>query len=111
MQENNLKVNALSWLYEMEVLQSPTLLTNLRENVLLTSKRISKCEFLVFEDRKDILILIHLDWIGRTFSNKNKILEQVKVITQEILPFCRIKVTYDPLEFKKIKELADSIYK
>lgn len=107
MEDNRLKTGALSWLYEMEVLNSPTLQQNLQENILLSDFRIKSCEILLLKDFKDILIYIELGFFNRIFRGSTICIEVASLI-KRMLPSYRVRVITDrkifELSLTKVKE-------
>jgi hypothetical protein len=71
---------AIRWLYEMELLQDPQLINNLKFNLFAISPHVKECEFLIFRDRKEILVFLELSWFGRELLP-----EQLKVLVDELL--------------------------
>ena len=105
--DNKLKTGALSWLYEMEMLSTPTLQNNLQENILLSNPSIQSCQILIIEDFKDILVFTKLGWFARKFKQKS-ISSSVESVVKRILPTFRVRVVADKsifdLALKKVKD-------
>lgn len=91
----------LKWLHEMEFINHPQVVNNIKLNILMTSNRIKEVELLIYREKKSILVLVELSWIGRKFFKK-QIFEDVHESLQQLLPSFRFRVTDDP----KIMEMA-----
>lgn len=106
---NKVKVSALSWLYEMEVLQSPVIMTNLKENILLAHENIKDSEILIFQEHKQILIYLEIDWKAKLFKKHKEISSKVEDIITTLLPSFKNRVVFDKniltLALKKAKEI------
>lgn len=91
----------VKWLYEMELLNHPQLINNLKLNIFATSTRIKEVEFLIYRERKAMLVLLDLSWLGRKFFKK-KIFHDVQDVLSQLLPSFQFRVTDDT----KIMEMA-----
>lgn len=107
---NKFQVEGVKWLQEMEMVNHPQFLNNLKLNILMVSKRIREVEFLIYREQKSILIYIELDWFTRRFSRKvtkKDILLDVNDVVEKILPSFRFRVVDDPdimnLSITKVK--------
>lgn len=89
------QMNGLKWLYELEVVNHPQVINNLKLNILITSKHIKEVELLMYREKKSVLVLLHLGWFGRKFSKK-RIFEEVYESLQQLLPSFKFRVTDDP---------------
>ncbi len=99
--DNDFTTSALSWLYDMEILSSPTVLTNLRENILLSHKRIKNCEILIIEDRQDLMVFIEVTRLGLFFKKEKDIEYSVQQILNKMLPNFRKRIVFDKEVFDK----------
>lgn len=101
------QLGGLKWLYELEVLNHPQVINNIKLNVLMCSKHIKEVELLMFREKKSILVLIELSWFGRKF-NKKQIFEEVYESLQQLLPTFKFRVTDDPkimmMSVEKVKQ-------
>lgn len=91
----------LKFLYEMELIDDPQLVNNLKLNILDISGTIKDVEFLSSYNHRAMLIYIDVSWFGRKFLLKRieaGILDRVK----QLLPNFRFRVTAD----RKIMDLA-----
>lgn len=91
----------LKFLYEMELIDEPQLINNLKMNIFDISSSIKDIEFLSSYHHRQMLIYIEVSWFGRKFLMKrieDGILERVK----QLLPNFRFRVTSD----RKILDLA-----
>lgn len=93
--------SGLKFLYEMELVNDPQLINNLKLNVLAVSPRIKEVDFLSSYHHKTMLIWVDLTWWGRKFYEK-RILNDVHEIVQQLLPKFKFRVVSD----KNIFELA-----
>lgn len=91
----------LKWLHEMEYINHPQVVNNIKLNILMASNRINEVELLIYREKKSILVLLELTWMGRKFFKK-QIFEDVHDALQQLLPSFRFRVTDDP----KIMEMA-----
>lgn len=112
--DNKLKTSALSWLYEMEYLDSPTVQQNLQENILLSDKSIKNCEILILRDFKDIMIYIELGIFAKILRGP-QIIQNIETIVKRLLPSFRIRVVLDKqilnLTIKKLEEQYENLNK
>lgn len=91
----------LKFLYEMELIDDPQLINNLKLNIFDVSSCIKDVEFLSSYQHRAMLIFIEVSWLGQKFLMKRieaGILERVK----QLLPNFRFRVTAD----RKIMDLA-----
>lgn len=91
----------MKWMFELELLNSPQVINQLRFNILVVSKHIKEVELLIYRENKSMLVLLDLSWIGRTFLKK-RIFTEVQEVLNLLLPSFRFRVTDDP----KIMEMA-----
>lgn len=89
----------LKWLQELELVNDPQMINQLKMNVLLCSKRIKEVEFLVYRENKTTLVLLELSWLGRKFF-KRSIFAEVEDVLSQMLPTFRFRVTDDPAIMK-----------
>jgi hypothetical protein len=85
----------LKWLQELELVNDPQMINQLKMNVLLCSRRIKEVEFLVYRENKTTLVLLELSWLGRKFF-KRSIFAEVEDVLSQMLPTFRFRVTDDP---------------
>lgn len=93
--------NGLKWLYEMELLDDPQLLNNLKLNIFSVSDHIKEVEFLMSQEQRKILIWIDVSWWGRTFK-LDRIKSDVVDILSQLLPNYKFRIVTD----RSILELA-----
>ncbi len=93
----------LQWLYEMEVLNSPHLVNNLKMNIMVVSERIKEVELLISRPHRSIMIWIDVDlgWF-RKQVRFDGIQADILDIMEQLLPSYRFRVVHD----KAIMELA-----
>ncbi len=89
------QVDGLKWLHELEVLNHPQVINNIKLNIFITSKHIKEVELLIYREKKSMLVLVELGWFGRKFFKK-RIFEDVHNTLQQLLPSFRFRVTDDP---------------
>jgi hypothetical protein len=85
----------LKWLQELELVNDPQLINQLKMNVLLCSSRIKEVEFLIYRENKSILVLLELTWFGRKFF-KRSIFAEVEDVISQMLPTFKFRVIDDP---------------
>jgi hypothetical protein len=85
----------LKWLQELELVNDPQLINQLKMNVLICSPRIKEVEFLIYRENKSILVLLELSWLGRKFF-KRSIFAEVEDVISQMLPTFKFRVTDDP---------------
>lgn len=95
------QLEGIKWLAELELLNNPQLINNIKLNILVVSKQIKEVELLIYRENRTMLVLLELSWFGRKFF-KRRIFEEVEDSLSQILPSFRFRVTDDP----KIMELA-----
>jgi hypothetical protein len=95
----NFQHQGLKWIYEMELINSPQLINNLKLNILSVSESISETELLMSADHKAILVLLDLTWFGRVFK-KREIFLEVEERIKQLLPSYRLRVIDDKELFK-----------
>jgi hypothetical protein len=88
------QLEGLRWLQEMELINHPQLINTLKLNALSVSKHIQNVEFLIHREKKACLVLVHLNWFGRTFK-KESILSEALETLATFLPSFRFRVTDD----------------
>lgn len=107
--DNRLKTGALAWMYEMEVLNSPTLRQNLNENILLSDHRVRDCQILLIQDYKDLMVYVSVGFFSKLFK-KREICENVSRVLARILPSYRIRVVTDKNIFNMSLEKVKDFY-
>jgi len=98
----------LKWLYEMELLNSPQLINNLKLNILTQDSTIKDVELLIDQNSKAILIYIKLSWWGKVFR-KDRIFVSIEDLITQLLPTYRKRVIHErwifDLAIKKAKQV------
>lgn len=94
MDKSKFQYEGLKWLYEMQLLDNPQLINNLKMNILLISTSIRDVELLVYREKKQMLIYIDLTWYGRKFK-KDQIFIEVEEVVSQLLPSFKFRVTND----------------
>lgn len=90
----------LKFIYEMEILDDPQFINNLKLNIFSSSGfKINDCEFLMSQEEKKILIWIDLKWWYRTRFYQRFYLRQLKqdIYTQlgQMLPTYKFRIVTD----------------
>lgn len=102
MEENQqYQMQGVQWLYEMELLNHPQLINNLKLNILMISPKIKEVELLLSRPHKQIMIYVKLGWFARKFSFSTLEGEILDVMSQ-LLPSYQFRVIHD----KSILNLA-----
>lgn len=101
-EKGKFQLGALKYLYEMELVDDPQLINNLKMNILMTSKRIKEVEFLISYHTRQILVYIDVSWVGKKFF-LNRIKTDIYDILTQLLPNFKFRVTsnYDILELAR----------
>lgn len=100
----------LRFLYEMELIDDPQLINNMKLNVFAISPRIKEVEFLSSYHHKSMLIWLDLDWFGRKFFEK-RILADVTDRVKQLLPNFRFRVVSDRKIFDMALERVKTVLK
>lgn len=61
----------------------------------MVSKSIKEVEFLIYREKKSMLVLLELSWFGRKFGRKN-IISEVEQVLSQMLPTFRFRITENP---------------
>lgn len=97
--DQRLQSAALTWLYEMEMLSSSAIQKNLKENILLIDPSIKDCEFLIFEERKDILVYLQVGFFAKFFRKELKLIRFTEEVIGRLLPSYRQRIITDRAVF------------
>src|SRR5690606_18085919 len=84
----------LKWLYEMELLNSPQLINNLKLNIFTTDTTIKDVELLIDQNTKGLLIYVKLSWWGRKFR-QDRIKMNIEDLISQLLPTYRKRVIHE----------------
>lgn len=95
MDKSKYQYEALKWMYEMEILNHPQVVNNIKLNVMVASPRIKEVELLIYREQKAMLVYLELSWLGKKFFKK-RIITEVEEILSMLLPTFRFRVTSDP---------------
>lgn len=95
MDNTKYQYEGLKWLHEMELLNHPQAINNIRFNILMVSKQIKEVELLIYRENHAMLVELKLSWLGRKFY-KRRIFEDVQDALTQLLPSFRFRVTDDP---------------
>lgn len=106
-EKGKFQFSGLRFLYEMELIDDPQLINNLKLNIFDVSKMILDAEFVSSYHHRSMLIWVELDWLGRTFF-KERITTAVADRVQQLLPKFKLRVVSDrailEMSLNKIKE-------
>lgn len=109
-EDSKFTVSALNWLYEMEALESPVLMTNLQENIYLAHPGIKNVEILIFEEYKQILIYLEINFISKLLRKNNLISDLVGDIIKNLLPSFKYRVVFDKEILTQALKKAKEVY-
>lgn len=92
----NYQSQGLQWLYEMEVLNDPQLINNLKMNIISCSEKIREVELLISKPHKSIMIWIDVDlgWFKKELKFYN-IQADILSILEQLLPTYKFRVIHD----------------
>lgn len=96
-----LQANGLKWLYDMQLVEDPQLINNLKLNILVTSRYIREVEILSSQAHKSMLVYLEVGSIARFFFKKRIQAEALDRL-QQLLPSFRFRVIFD----RQILDLA-----
>lgn len=94
LQKGQFQFSALKWLYELELIDDPQLINNLKGNLFSISPHVSEVEFIASYQNKQMLIWLELTWIGRVFL-KERILTAATERVNALLPNFKVRVVTD----------------
>jgi hypothetical protein len=100
-QKGKFQMSGLKFLYEMELIDDPQLINNLKLNAFAVSSHVRDIELLSSYHHKSMLIWVDLSWFGRKFLEK-RITSEIKDRVQQLLPKFKFRVTTD----RKILDLS-----
>ncbi len=99
MENAQIQANGLKWMAELELFvdekHSKALINVLKLNVLAVSNRIKDVELLIYRERRQMLVLLDLTWIGKLFF-KRRIFEEVHEVLNQVIPTFQFRVIDDP---------------
>lgn len=95
MERTKYQYEGIKWLMEMELLNDPQAINTVKLNVMMASNRIKEVEILIHREKKSMLVLLELTWIGRKFLRK-RIFGDVHDILSQLLPTFNFRVIDDP---------------
>jgi hypothetical protein len=100
-QKGKFQMSGLKFLYEMELVDDPQLINNLKLNAFAVSQHVRDIELLSSYHHKSMLIWVDLSWFGRKFLEK-RITTEIADRVQQLLPKFKFRVTTD----RKIFDLS-----
>lgn len=86
--------NGLQFVYDMELVDDPQLINNLKLNIFSISGYVREVELLSSFQHRQMLVYVELSWVGRMFF-KNVIVTGVTERVQSLLPRFKIRVITD----------------
>lgn len=102
----------LKFLYEMELIDDPQLINNLKLNILDISSSIRDVELLSSYHKHQMLIYVDVSWFGRKFLMKQieaGVLDRVK----QLLPNFKFRVTADrkilDMSLEKVRSVLQGV--
>lgn len=95
MDRTKFQYEGMKWLMELELLNDPQAINNIKLNIMITSNRIKEVELLIYRENRSMLVLLDLTWIGRKFF-KQRIFAEVQDILTQMLPSFQFRVTDNP---------------
>ena len=102
------QLESLNWLREMNLINHPQFINQIKLNIYTISKTIKNVELLVIQDQQSMLVYIELDWFSRRFRKKS-IISSVELRLKELMPSYRFRVIDDrsifELALKKAKQI------
>lgn len=101
---------SLKWVYEMELVDDPQLINNLKLNLFSISAAVKEIELLASYHQKAILVWLELGWFGRRFLREKILLESEERLKM-LLPNFRFRVITDRNIFDLAVKKAKSITK
>lgn len=100
----------LKFLYDMELIDDPQLINNLKMNVFDVSSSIKEIDLLSSYHRKQMLIWLDLSWFGKKFLEQ-RIIVGVTDRVQQLLPGFKFRVTTDRAIFDLALARAEAVLK
>ena len=85
----------LSWLYQMELIDDPQLINNLKLNIFDASPHVREVEFVSSHFHRSMLVWIELSWLGRFDFVRSRAVSSVEERIKQLLPNFRIRVVTD----------------
>lgn len=104
-QAENPNSEALSWLLEFELVQTPHVLNSMILNVFRILPGLKDAQFVIDLKTKKLLIYLELTWFSKHFK-KQAIYDQALDIFDEILPTFKKRITFDRTILEKAIELS-----
>lgn len=107
--ETNLQVQAeaLGWLFEMELINTPSVLNSIILNLLAGVLGVKDAELVVDLHKRQILVFLELTWWARRFKVR-RISTQVNDIINDILPSFEKRVTFDRVILDKALKIVNT---
>ncbi len=91
-EKGKFQFSGLKFLYDMELVDDPQLINNLKLNIFSVAPYIRDADLLSSYHHKSMLIWLDVNWLGRTFFEK-RIVAGVSDRAQQLLPNFRFRVT------------------
>lgn len=87
--------SGLSWLFEMEFLESQSAQDALALNLYSCSRAIDDIEILIDKNTKSMLIWVRMKWWGKLLFRKKVIQERVSELVKQVLPSFLFRVVFE----------------
>lgn len=84
----------LKWMYELNMLDNPAVISNLYENLFLAHKGIQDIEIVLSKENKTILVFLKLGLYARIFK-RLEVQGKVTSVIKTLLPEYRFRITED----------------
>lgn len=91
--------HGLKWLYEMELLDDPQLINNLKLNIFSVSTHIKEVQFLMSQEERKMLIHVELSWWGKKFKEA-QISQDITEVMSQLLSNYKFRITTNDSIFK-----------
>ena len=102
----------LAWLYELELVNSPTLLNNLYGN-LYSFPKVQDCEIIIDKYQKKMLIWVKFTWFTRKFlkARRHALIMDMLDQLQTLLPSFEFRLTEDRALFERaLKKTQEMLF-
>lgn len=84
----------LKWMYELNMLDNPAVITNFYENLYLADKGIQDIEIVLSKENKTVLVFLKLGFYSRIFK-RIEVHGKVTSVIKTLLPEYRSRITED----------------
>lgn len=105
-----MQINGLKWLREMEIVDDPYLLSNVKLNLYSVSRFIKDVEILLSKNHKAVLVYLKVGKVAQYFYG-NYILDESLETLKSFIPNYSFRVVFDKKVFDKSLELVQKALK